>query len=253
MEQPKRILGTKINEQSYLEALARVKARENPNEKPETQTTIQNLQDAWKIEGVEYKNGIYNVNLSKQLLDNGNSKTQQQWADYRNQTNGFYTADMPLHHAIFKALYQQRDTNQAKEAREFLEQQFREKWLTTLTRITYTPRGKDKATHNFGTQEQYEIDENIIGEDGWIKNLKKPKFLEAILGSSDIKEINNIYTWITNKEAYIWRVNSAPEQNTERVARFYAVSGRADLDCDRGPSGSNDSLGVLACREATRS
>ena len=239
----------------------RVLARQNSPETEEQQeeqqtiptTNLTSTQDSWKIEGVEYRDGIYTVNLAKQLLDNGKAKTQQEWIDYRNQSNSFYTADMPLHHSIFKALYQQRDTTEAKEARKFLEQQFREKWLQTLTRITYTPKGKDKLTHNIGTQEQYEINENIVGENEQIINIKKPKFLEALLGSSNKEEINNIYKWITNKDAHIWRINKNPKQNLERVARFDLGSDWAYLDCYWGLDYSGASLGVNACREATRS
>ena len=219
-------------ERKYSENSPKIPNETETKVDSETPINLTSTQDSWKIEGVEYRDGIYTVNLAKQLLDNGNSKTQQEWTNYRNQSNSFYTADMPLHHSIFKALYQQRDTTEAKEAREFLEQQFREKWLQTLTRITYTPKGKDKLTHkkdkvihNIGTQEQYEINENIVGESGQIINIKTPKFLEALLGSSNKEEINNIYKWITNKDAYIWRINENPKQNLERVAGFVSVSG----------------------------
>src|SRR3989344_6750258 len=215
-------------ERKYSENSPKIPNETETKVDSETPINLTSTQDSWKIEGVEYRDGIYTVNLAKQLLDNGNLKTQQEWIDYRNQSQknrGFYTADMPLHHSIFKALYQQRDTTEAKEAREFLEKQFREKWLQTLTRITYTPKGKDKLTHNIGTQEQYEIAENIVGESGQIINIKTPKFLEALLGSSNKEEINNIYKWITNKDAYIWRINENPKQNLERVAGFVSVSG----------------------------
>ena len=231
-------------ERKYSENSPKIPNETETKVDSETPTNLTSTQDSWKIEGVEYRDGIYTVNLAKQLLDNGKAKTQNQWTDYRNQSNSFYTADMPLHHSIFKALYQQRDTTEAKEAREFLEQQFREKWLQTLTRITYTPKGKDKLTHNIGTQEQYEINENIVGENGQIINIKTPKFLEALLGSSNKEEINNIYKWITNKDAYIWRINKNPKQNLERVAGFDSDSDWANLDCDRYLGISYASLGV---------
>src|SRR3989344_4579553 len=137
-------------ERKYSENSPKIPNETETKVDSETPINLTSTQDSWKIEGVEYRDGIYTVNLAKQLLDNGNLKTQQEWIDYRNQSQknrGFYTADMPLHHSIFKALYQQRDTTEAKEVREFLEQQFKEKWLQTLTRITYTPKGEDKLTH----------------------------------------------------------------------------------------------------------
>ena len=40
-----------------------------------------------------------------------------------------------------------------------------------------------------------------------------------------------------------------PSKDNNSVARFYANSGRASLDCYRNPSGSDSSLGVFACAE----
>jgi len=39
------------------------------------------------------------------------------------------------------------------------------------------------------------------------------------------------------------------EEKKGNVARFYAVSGWAVLDCVRNPSGSGSSLGILLCKD----
>ncbi|PIN95027.1 hypothetical protein COU53_01330, partial [Candidatus Pacearchaeota archaeon CG10_big_fil_rev_8_21_14_0_10_30_48] len=73
---------------------------------------------------------------------------------------------------------------------------------------------------------------------------KKPKFLEALLGSSNKEEINNIYKWIIGNDAYIWRINKNPKQNLERVAGFGSGSVWAGLDCCGYLGGLGASLGV---------
>src|SRR3989344_1606162 len=249
MQQSNQILGTEINKQNYLEALARVQAsRENPQ--PEIQTT-QTTEDFWRVEGVEYRNEIYTVDLSKSILFDGKSKTQDQWAEYSmqaKQSGDFYIGDFPLYHALFTTLFNQENTTQAQEARKFLKKQFEEKWLATLTRIRYTSSGKDEVIHNFGLDDKYSIKETMIGPDEWIKNSQNTNYLEALLGTSDNEKINKVYKWIIGNDAYIGRINSTPKNVVDRVVGFGADPGGADLYCGWYSSISSGSLGVRAKR-----
>ena len=211
---------------------------------------INSTADYWNIEGVNYKNKFYSVQLAKSLLDNGNAKTQAQWAEYSvlaKQNGSFYTGDMPLYHAVFTSLFKQKDNSKSKkeieEARAFIQKQMREKYLMTLTRIPYQPIGKDKIIHNYRTNEEYELNEDIVGPDREIITGDK-KALTAILGTDDIDEIKSVYKWINQTPAWIWRVNSKPKNINERVAWFVAGTGRAVLNCDRVPDYSDASLGV---------
>ena len=55
--------------------------------------------DAWSISGVEYRNGVYTVDLAKSLLDGGNSRQQAGWVDYSKEViakGAFYTPEYPL-------------------------------------------------------------------------------------------------------------------------------------------------------------
>ena len=214
------------------------------------QSDFHSTQDFWSVPGVEYRNGIYRVNLAKQLLDNGQAHTQDQWAEYHKQAKQkgeFYTADMPLYHALFTALYKQKDNPQKRdeieEARKFIQKQMRERWLTTLTRIAYQPKGEDRIIHNYGTNEQYELEENIVGEDRFIEPGDE-NTLKALLLMDDIDEINSVYHWLNQTNVYLWRLNSKPENIDERVAGFSADSDWASLFCVRYPECSDSSLGV---------
>ena len=193
------------------------------------------------------------MDLLKTLLDNGNTKTQDQWAEYSRiakQNNSFYTADFPLYNSLFTALFNRRNEKAAEEIRKFLNEQFEKNWLITLTRIKYMPEGLDEIIHNYKTPDQYIIKENISGPDGYLKDRETnaQPALNAVLGSKKTDEIGEIYKWITGEEAYIWRLSNKPEEIEERVARFNASSVRAVLYCCRNPSGSNSSLGVRAAK-----
>lgn len=211
---------------------------------------IQSTKDCWQIPEVAYRGETSIYDLSKTPLK---SKTQEEHAKHREQAKGdFYVADMPLYHSLFTALYNQRNNPQTEEIRAFIQKSMREKWLTTLTRIAYQPKGKDKIIHNFGTNEQYDLEENIVGHDRIIQ-LEDSNALNALLGTDNINEINEVYNWINNTPAYIWRLNQKPEQIDERVARFFASSDGAIFDCDRNPLFSYEGLGVRRAKNLDES
>ena len=215
-------------------------------EKAEEISSLENLTDFWRIPNVSYRNGIYTVDLAKELLDNRNAKTQEQWVEYSKQAkqnNNFYTGDMPLHHAVFTAL-SKNNGKDAQEAMNFVKEQMRAKWLMTLTRLRYNPKGKDDAINNYGMDDEYAIETKLVGADEWIKDSKNIDYLKAILGNNNVNEINQVYQRINGTEARIWRLNSKPENIDERVAGFVAGSGGVGLGCCRDPGGSYSSLGV---------
>ena len=205
-------------------------------------TGIQSAKDSWRVLGVSYRNGIYSVDLAKQLLP---ARTQEEHAEHRNKAGKgeFYIADMLLYHTLFTALFKQKDKPESEEAREFIQKQMGGHWLMTLTRIAYQPTGDDLVIHNYNTKDRYEINASVVGPDRFIE-ARDSKALEALLGTGNISEINSVYNWISQTPAYIWRLNSKPIQVCERVARFLADSDGALLDCDGNPDFSDSSLGV---------
>ena len=216
---------------------------------PPANAGIQSLSDAWEISGVQYRNDIYTVDLGKALLDNGNGKTQDEWVTYSEAAldrDDFRTPDYPLLYGIVKSLYTQRNDStksaEIAEAQKFLKDTSRAKWLMTLTRIKYQ-HSNDIIVHNHGTRSPYEKSLHFVGPDEYITDTKDIKPYQALLDTADgVDEIKGAFEWLNGTNTYLWRVNS--KDNTERVARFYANSGRAYLCCYRDPSNSNASLGV---------
>ncbi len=255
MKIPDKIFGREIGGamDRYLNSKKTVK-----QEKPK-QVSLETLEDFWTIPNVEYRNGICTVDLAKQLLDNGNAKTQDEWVEYSKQAqqnNGFYAGDFPLYHAIFTTLFKNKDGSQkdaVEEIREFIKQKMIEKWLITLTRIGYAPKNqKNKVIHNYNMPDQYAVElDSFIGPDGFIENTKNVKEpLQALLGTQqNIKEINSVYKWLTDVDAYLFRLNSGVQNTDERVARFDANSVRAGLGCNLNPQDSNAGLGVRSARK----
>lgn len=201
----------------------------------------------FRINGVEYKDGIYQVDLTTKLLNI--NKTQDQWVEHSQQAinqNEFYIGDLPLYYAIFTTLYKNKDQQNVEEVRKFLDDILKNQFISTLTKIENTPQGKDKVIHNFRMPNQCEIMENIVGHDEYVKNSANPSVYKALLGTDNIQEINEVFKWITDNDAYLWRVNNKPKKLDTRVAGLGANSYGAVLYCGRDPDFSYSGLGVRA-------
>ena len=251
MKLPDRIFGidTKEAYQRHLEESQKPKKKSlNPS-----QSLVADVSDFWRINNVEYRNGIYAVDLAKALLDNESSKTQDVWVQYSieaQQRGDFYVGNMQLYHALFSAL-SRANSKDAEEAKEFIKKQMRDKWLMTLTRVKYNPNGDDEVIHNYGTNDSYVSKGNIVGKDEFISQSADKSYLESLLGTDNVQEINKVYQWLNGTDAYIFRVNSKPKQADERIAGFVAGSGGVGLDCIGDPRDSDPALGVRRAKIKT--
>ena len=211
--------------------------------------SLEDKTDFYEIKGVHYNNGICRVNLSKTLLP---SRTQEEHAEHRMNAkpSEFYLADMSLYHSLFTELFKNKDNShksQIENARQFIKKSMLEHWLTTLTRVQYNPNGNDMIIHNYGQKDRREDNLNtFIGPNGEItkiSNAEKP--LQLLLNTNqNASEINSVYNWLTDVNAYLYRLNSTPSKTDERVAGLCADSGRVYLDCLRGPSNLDGGFGV---------
>ena len=123
----------------------------NPNRNRSPDFSLEDKTYFYEINGIPHRNKICCIDLSKTLLP---SKTQDEHAEHRlNAKSGeFCLGDMSLYHALFTALYNNRDSqsfkDQIEEARQFIKESMLEHWLMTLTRIKYNPDGNDLVIHN---------------------------------------------------------------------------------------------------------
>ena len=297
---------------------------DNGTQEDETKSNIYSENDFWRIEGVLYKGEVGTWDLLKKLLDNGNKRTQEEWAKFRIESekqDRFFTGDMSLYHSIFKTVYNSRNgyyieeearekerrffewvdfqtesdkqflaggmppslpaslavdnlTNgdytkeAAGEIRAFLEKQFREKHLATLTRIKYAPisSSQDEIIHNFGLPAAYSsFIENFAFYDGLEK--RRSNYL-ALLGSDNLKDMPEVYKWMIDHNLYWdrihnWMIDEDPylvgiynreDKVLERVVTLHASSNRLRLSSEWRPDWEVASLGVrfMGAKEAHR-
>ena len=157
---------------------------------------------------------------------------------------------------LFGDMYGLRDSDSGElieQARQYIQGVMREGGFGTLTDLTYTPKGKkDKIVHGFGKTERPIVQEvNLVGQDGRLSDVLSQEASLAWTGKSP-EEAAELLSYINQTPAYLWRLNSEPSRNVERVARFSADSGRAYLDGDWDRHDRSSRLGVKFEREASR-
>ncbi len=215
---------------------------ETPESAVKPDLSITSEGDFWRISGVKYRNGVYTVDLLKELLDSGNKKRQASWAGYsiaQFESGDFGVWDLPLYHSLFTTIYMQRDRPEAEEARKFIEEQIKNEALMTLTRIMYNPKGKDTILHNYGSTTNYRLalEENIAGKRGYISR-PSADVADTVLGTKLVHQVEEVYSWIELRDPVILAMPSKPEKVEERAAWIsnlndgvcLNLNGDADLD-----------------------
>jgi hypothetical protein len=250
---PKTFMGIPVNDETMRKVLERtpinpsvVNLPVNPN------APVASTGDYWEIPNVNYRGNTGNVQILKTLLDNGSSKTQDEWTQYSEQARKagqFYLPDYPLFFSTLERAYTLKANPTIEEARKKIQEFSRAKWLMTLTRIRYANKGSDKIVHNHGMSDEYEIEEPFVGQDGKIPAGSSETLYQKLLGTqSSVANIDSVFRWLNGTDTYLYRLNSKPKSVDGRVARFGADSYWAVLYCNRDPAVTDAGLGVRFVR-----
>ena len=187
---------------------------------------IENLPDRYRMHQVQYNNGVYVVDWSKELLDQGVSNVQQEWIE-ATQSTKWKIPNLQLYHATLRALYQHREhpVKEQKEVVEELRQVFKadftpaKPYMMTSTRIKYTTDDKDIVTHDVGYVTARKLTVSLVGPNGLINaSSGLEKQMDALLGSRDVAEIETVYEWMNDKKPYLYRFTQKPARDEERAA-----------------------------------
>ena len=217
---------------------------------------IESLADRYRLHNVQYNNGVYVVDWSKELLENGATKKQQEWIA-ATQSTEWKIPNMRLYHATLATLYRHKD-HAAKEQQKLvkeLQQVFKtdffsgKLYMTTSTRIQYAASGLDNVTHNFGYPFAQKHLLALAGQDGYVDSSSGMEAqMEVLLGSRDLAEIEKMYEWVSGKKPYLWRLEQALQQDEERAAVLgcnYGIN-RFNIYCGGDFDNSRPSRGVVA-------
>ncbi len=187
------------------------------------------------IPGVFHKGEIGTYRLFEQMTPKMTQDKLSEFYEQEKPKGNPYPTGAPLIWAIAKKAYELEDPNSktSKKLRKFIQTGF-QRYPNTLTSVIYSPSGKDRIVHNHRTSDEYFIDAHVVGPNDWINEIPDKNILEKLLGTSNIKQINDVSQWINKTNIRIWRLNSKPKTKDERVAGFGAYDW-LDLNCYRDP------------------
>ena len=194
---------------------------------------IEEQEDRYVISPVKYKNELYEVSWSRELLDSGNYNTQDEWIEILKDSE-WWLPSGPLYHATIDALSQNKEGQYSKLINNFrlmFRKDFIDHWFMTSTRIEFRPQGMDKVIHDYGISSEFELDTDIIGSSDWINAQSGfENTIEALLGTSDLAEVEGSYEWVSGKKPHLWRPYQKPPKKEEVRALVLGVYGNVWFD-----------------------
>jgi len=233
-------------------------SQQHPPFTPTAGFSIEEHPDRYRIYGVQHNNSMHAVDITRNLLENGASHTQEEWAtltqnkDWQKANGIWQLGSAPLQTAAITSLYNNQNIADAvqkdlvEKVRDMLKEDFKTYWMMTSTRVCYKARGKDIVAHDYKYPQQTEIKENIAGPNGFINaNCGFDNALNALCGISPaIAE--QAYEYISGRKPYLWRINSKSAQDIERALMLDADSNRFDIDAGDGVSDDGPARGWSA-------
>lgn len=238
------LFGTaKVEEKPASHVLGNLKADAKKRKKDlEGKFRIEELDDKYRFHNLEYRDGIYTVDWSKELLDNGQNHTQEDWMGLTEDSE-FKVPDAPLYHATIAALFENQDHPIAEQqdlveiVRGVFQQDFKDHYMMTSTRAKYAGKKKgrfkkqqpDVVTHDWKTPRARTAKGSFVGPDGYVNSACEfDDVLEAIFESNDLTLIEEAYEWVgqQGKKPYLWRINNKLDNDIERAV----VLGVSDYD-----------------------
>lgn len=198
------------------------------------------------VPGVIYRGETGTYGIFEQMTAPLNLKQLAELYEREKPRENPHPMDSVLHFATPLAAHRLREESpqEAERLRAFLRQGFRQ-YPNTLTRVDYSPSGKDRVVHNCGTSDEYVLNGRVVGENNWMKDIPDKSVLELLLGTSDVNQIDEVFQWINRTDGFVWRLNSKLNKREKRVAGFNAYDNGLDLRCNGNPLGEYPAFRVL--------
>ena len=214
--------------------------------------SVEDLTDRYRLHNVVYEGKECTVDWSKALLDGGNNHTQDDWVN-RTKDEEFRLAPGPLYGASMLALHGNKDVGdpQQKDLVNRVATMFKsdfdpdKPYMTTSTRVIWTPQGPDEVYHRYGYPDMSQIDRDLVGPNEYI-GPGFEDFTDAMLGTRDVATLEHAVTWLTGMKPYVLRFNQRPQQREKRVLRVGCVGSRFIIYTDGGINyGGRPARGVV--------
>jgi uncharacterized protein (TIGR02996 family) len=181
---------------------------------------IEELPDRYRLHNVHYQMDLWVVDWSKEALDEGRTKTQDNWLKWL-KGKEWKLPDSLLYNAVVFEMYYWKDHPDPvqQERIDNFRQFLGGNWTMTCTRIEYEPEGKDTVIHDFGYGNKQKIRADVVGPSNVLVGSDdvSEQLICSILGIEDKKMIDEAYTWLSTKRPRIWRLEQKPNSKDLRV------------------------------------
>lgn len=179
----------------------------------------------FKISGVNYKGNIHTYRLYDKMTSSMNQDKLAKFSREQKEEGNPYAIGIPQFLAICEAGVKSGNAGLMNSLHKELR-----KYPNFLSRVIDNPSPlKDKTIHEYGMPDEYSLEGDIVGEDGWIKDIDNKKSLELLTEIKNINKLNKISQRINQTPMYLWRVNSKPSEKIESVVGFGANNDRLSL------------------------
>lgn len=178
---------------------------------------IESLPDRFRLRNVFYNHWFYTIDQSKELLDGGSIRTQDQWNEWlKSEQNKekWHLASGLVYHASLAALHYNQDhpdkkqKKLIKQSREMHAKDFQDNRMMTSTRIIYIQQGEDKIIHDYSSPQQQKISLHFAGP---LLKINKESGLEndiiALFGTADLEEMEKVYENLLGRKPELWKIN----------------------------------------------
>jgi hypothetical protein len=200
--------------------------------------SIEELKDRYRLNNIEYHDGIYVVDWSKSLLDNGQKHVQEEWVQTTDRTE-WKLPNSRLVHACLTALYKSRnEPDQTGLVQKMIENifmpDFKENYLLTSTRVAYKPTGEDVVTHDIDQLTEIQIKTKMAGSARRIDaDSGSQEAIYAILGTRNLTEVNQVYEWASGSRPSLQTVLEAEDYSLGAVVLGLSHAGQVfSICCD---------------------
>ena len=192
------------------------------------QFKIEEQSDRYLLSPISYNNGVYQVGLSKKLLDNESTHTQEEWTNLLQNTE-WRLPSGPLMLGIMTALYNERTGAHAdaiKKIQKLLRKDFKDNWMTTGTRIKYNASGIDEVIHEYNTPDEYTVEADIVGPQDWVTPTSGfEDSIDTLVGMRDLALLEKVSQWGSVKKPYLWRYTNKVDDVWALVLGVYDDDG----------------------------
>jgi hypothetical protein len=186
---------------------------------------IQDFSDRYRLRNVVYNGELWVFDWLKGLLGNGSEHSQVAWLSYTRDADVKLPNSRMLY-ANVAALHANRNHPVIKTLVETVVDDIFKPDITmyyphTSTRIAYQPAGQGKVIHNFSYTDQEIIHGDIWGPSATVdanSGLEKP--INAILGTTNLAEVEQVYTWLSGQKPVLLRLQEEPQVGFESVVAF---------------------------------